>query len=58
VLVQEVALQEARKSGKSGKELAPYIARVITAEYAELTGVVGRDSYKLKQLFAELERES
>jgi hypothetical protein len=59
VLVQELALLEARKAGKSGKELAPYIARVITAEYAQLTGLLGpRDSYKLKQLFAELARES
>src|SRR5262249_18781362 len=55
VLVQELALQEARKAGRSGKELTPYIARVITAEYAELTGLRGpRDSYKLKQLFAAL----
>ena len=59
VLVQELALQEARKTGKSGKELAPYIARVITAEYAQLTGLLGpRDSYKLKQLFAQLANES
>jgi hypothetical protein len=58
VLVQEVALHEARKAGKSGKELVPYIARVITAEYTQLTGLRGRDSYKLKQLFAELARES
>jgi hypothetical protein len=59
VIVQEVALHEARKAGKTGKELVPYIARVITAEYAQLTGLHGRrDSYKLKRLFAELERES
>ena len=58
VHVQELALQEARKAGKSGEELAPYIARVITAEYAQLTGLLGpRDSYKLKQLFTELARE-
>jgi hypothetical protein len=57
--VQEVALHEARKAGKTGKELAPYIARVITAEYAHLTGLHGRrDSYKLKRLFAELAKES
>jgi hypothetical protein len=56
--VQWLALQEARKAGKSGEELAPYIARVITAEYTQLTGLLGpRDSYKLKQLFAELARE-
>jgi tetratricopeptide (TPR) repeat protein len=30
VLVQEVALHEARKAGKTGKKLAPYIAQVIT----------------------------
>src|SRR5215813_7988927 len=59
VLVQELALQEARKAGRSGQELAPYIARVITAEYAQLTGLLGpRDSYKLKQLFAALANES
>lgn len=57
VLVQEMGLHAARKAGKSGKELAPYIARVITAEYAQLTGVGGRNSYKLKLLFAELARE-
>jgi hypothetical protein len=58
VLVQALALQEARKAGKSGVELAPYIARVITAEYAQLTGLGGaRNSYMLKQLFAELARE-
>jgi hypothetical protein len=56
--VQWLALQEARKAGKSGEELAPYIARVITAEYTQLTGLLGpRDSYKLKQLFAELARQ-
>jgi len=56
---QELALQEARKAGISGKELAPYIARVITAEYAQLTGLLGpRDSYKLKQLFAASASES
>ena len=56
--VQWLAWQEARKAGKSGEELAPYIARVITAEYTELTGLLGpaRDSYKLKQLFAEMAR--
>jgi len=59
VLVQELALQEARKAGRSGQKLAPYIARVITAEYAQLTGLLGpRDSYKLKQLFAALANES
>ena len=58
VLVQELALQEARKAGLSGKELTPYIARVITAEYAQLTGLLGpRDSYKLKRLFAVLASE-
>jgi hypothetical protein len=58
VLVQALALQEARKAGKSAEELAPYIARVITAEYAHLTGLRGRrDSYMLKQLFADLARE-
>ena len=52
-------MQEARKAGISGKELAPYIARVITAEYAQLTGLLGpRDSYKLKQLFAASASES
>jgi hypothetical protein len=59
VLVQELALREARKAGKSGKELAPYIARAITAEYRQLSGLHGgRDSYKLKRLFAELANES
>src|SRR5262247_1507730 len=58
VLVQELALQEARKASISGKELTPYIARVITAEYAQLTGLLGpRDSYKLKRLFAVLASE-
>jgi uncharacterized protein YdbL (DUF1318 family) len=56
--VQALALQEARKAGKSGEELAPYIARVITAEYAQLTGMLRpQDSYKLKRLFADLARE-
>ena len=59
VQVQELALREARNAGRSGQELTPYIARVITAEYAQLTGLLGpRDSYKLKQLFAALARES
>lgn len=58
VLVQALALDEARKAGKSREELAPYIARVITAEYAQLNGLRGRrDSYLLKQLFADLARE-
>ena len=58
VYVQALAWQEARKAGKSGEELAPYIGRLITAEYAQLTGLLRpRDSYKLKQLFAELARE-
>lgn len=54
--VQEIALQEAWKAGKTGKDLAPYITRLITAEYAELTGLPAgaRNSYRLKQLFTEL----
>jgi hypothetical protein len=54
--VQEIALREARKAGKTGKDLAPYITRLITAEYTELTGMPtgARNSYKLKQLFIEL----
>jgi hypothetical protein len=59
VTVQELALREARKAGKTGTELAAYIARVIAAEYTQLTGLHGRrDSYKLKRLFAELANES
>jgi hypothetical protein len=59
VTVQELALQAAWKAGKTGKELAPFIARVITAEYTQLTGLRGRrDSYKLKRLFSELAKES
>lgn len=55
VRVQELALQEAEAAGKSAASLAPYIARVITAEYTQLTGLLGpRDSYKLKNLFAAL----
>src|SRR5262249_13557444 len=57
--VQELGLQKARKRGRSGKELTPYIAPVITAEDAQLTGLLGpRDSYKLKQLFAALASET